>query len=463
MSIEKNFKSFKKDMQKMKGIRETGTIYTFEDALEIVRDYITEKKKQITDEDSATDRKNREETKKDKAALRKLLEESRAEIRDVVYGRNIRVRGFENEPEAFIEMAAEEFVGYSILDKAFYDKSVSDVFCLQWNNIYIEKDGENEKYPYTFRSPKHYQEFIERVLRDGGAGVGKVVDNGENKIVDAEFYGDRIQATSKMVSPKDYSITFRKHKESHITLPQIVEQGVLSPEISEFLGQAILGELNIIYAGITGSGKTTTIRALIDHYVTLSNKRMLVCEDTQELFPQNDHTLELVSHKNADPKLSIELYDLIITALRLKPKYIVVGEVRGKEAQAAVEAAETGHSTIFTMHGGQPINIINRLVTKYLSAMPSLGVDVVERIIGNAIDYIAIQDDIPEIGRRVSIISEVSFNDETGRISLKPIFEFDFEKEEYVMLNKMSPEKAKLMLRRGVKRDDIKHFVEGWN
>lgn len=454
MAIETSFKTFKKDMQKMKGLRETGTIYSFEEALEIVRNMIAEVQKKEDDSVAKVD------DKKDKDSLRKVKEKNRAYVVDVVYGRNILVRDM--EPEVFIELAVEEFVGYSVLVKAFEDPQVSDIFCMAWNKIYVEKNGENEKYPYNFRNPTHYKNFIERVLRDGGAGVGKAVDNGENKIVDAEFYGDRIQATSKMVSPKDYSITFRKHKESHIKLEQIVSQGVLSPQIAEFLGQAILGELNIIYAGITGSGKTTTIRALIDHYVTLSNKRMLVCEDTQELFPQNDHTLELVSHKNSDPKLNVELYDLIITALRLKPKYIVVGEVRGKEAQAAVEAAETGHSTIFTMHGGQPINIINRLVTKYLTAMPSLGVDVVERIIGNAIDYIAIQDDIPDIGRRVSVISEVSFNEETGRIALKPIFEFDFDKESFVMLNKMSPDKAKLMLRRGVKRNDIKHFVEGW-
>lgn len=454
MSIEKNFKTFRKDMQKMKGIRETGTIYTFEEALEQVRKYIADEQKEEEDIKKVDD-------VKDKESLRRVKEMNRNYVRDVVYNRNIRVRDM--DVEDFIEQAVEEFVGYSILNRAFEDPGVSDIFCMKWDKIYVEKDGVNQKYPFTFRSPKHYKDFIERVLRDGGAGVGKVVDNGENKIVDAEFYGDRIQATSKMVSPKDYSITFRKHKESHITLEQIVDQGVLSPEISEFLGQAILGELNLIYAGITGSGKTTTIRALLDHYVTLSNKRMLVCEDTQELFPQNDHTLELVSHKNTDPRLAVELYDIILTALRLKPKYIVVGEVRGKEAQAAVEAAETGHSTIFTMHGGQPINIVNRLVTKYLMAMPALGIDVVERIIGSAIDYIAIQDDIPGIGRRVSVIAEVGFDEEKGRVSLKPIFEFDFETEQYKMVNKMHPEKAKLMLRRGVKRDDIKHFVEGWS
>lgn len=453
MSIERNFKSFKKDVQKAKGLRETGTIYSYEEALDIVRDGIAEHMKKENVEEK--------QELKTKASLRKLKEQRRAQVSDVVFGQNIRVRDY--DAESFITLAVEEFVGYSVLYKAFNDPKVSDIFCLRWNKIYIEKDGDNELYPYHFRNAKHYQDFIERVLRDGGNGIGKVVDNGENKIVDAEFYGDRVQATSKSVSPKDFSITFRKHGESHILLEHIVEQGVLSPDLAEFLGTAILGELNLIYAGITGSGKTTTIRALIDHYVTLSNKRMLVVEDTQELSPTNDHTLELVSSKNQKPELAVTLNDLILTALRLKPKYIVVGEVRGLEAQSAIEAMETGHSTIFTMHGGEPINIINRLVTKYMTAMPSLGIDVVERIIGSAVDYIAIQDDIPGIGRRVSVVAEVSYDFESGRVVLTPIFEFDFETLSYSMVNKISPAKAKRMLRRGVKKAQINKWVEGWS
>lgn len=453
MTFERNFKSFNKDVQKIKGVRETGTIYSYEEALTIVRDGLAELMK-----DEESDKKQETKTK---ASLRKLKERWKASVSNIVFGQNIRVR--EYTPEDFIVSAVEEFVGYSVLYKAFNDKDVSDIFCLGWNKIYIEKNGQNELYPHHFRNSKHYQDFIERVLRDGGNGIGKVVDSGENKIVDAEFYGDRIQATSKSVSPKDFSITFRKHAESHITLDNIIEQGVLNDEIAKFLGTAILGELNLIYAGITGSGKTTTIRALIDHYVTLSNKRMLVIEDTQELLPTNDHTLELVSSKNQNPKQAVTLQDLIITALRLKPKYIVVGEVRGLEAQSAVEAMETGHSTIFTMHGGEPINIVNRLVTKYLTAMPALGIDVVERIIGSAVDYIAIQDDIPGIGRRVSVLAEVSYDFDSGRVVLTPIFEFDFDTLTYKMVNKMSADKAKRMLRRGVKKKDIAHWVDGWS
>lgn len=452
-SFEKNFKNFKKDVQRVKGIQDSGTIYSFEEAFNIVRDKLGE-----TLKDEELEKK---EELKTKANLRKKKEGWKSDISDIVFSESIRVRGYTTDE--FIEASVEEYVGYSVLYPLFKDLSISDIFCNRWNSIYVEKNGRNEKSEITFRDEKHFADFIERVLRQGGAGVGKVINSGENKIVDAEFYGDRIQATHPSVSPKGYSITFRKHAESHIQLERIINQEVMNKELADFLGTTILGELNLIYAGITGSGKTTSIRALLDHYVALSNKRALVVEDTQELNLTNDHTLELVSSKNHSKELAVTLEDLILTALRLKPKYIVVGEVRGLEAQAAVEAMETGHSTIFTMHGGEPINIVNRLVTKYLMSMPSLGIDVVERIIGSSVDYIAIQDDIPDIGRRVSIISEVSYDYDSRRVSLKPIFEFDFDTESYKMVNKISEEKAKRMMRRGIKKHQLAKWVEGWD
>ena len=238
-----------------------------------------------------------------------------------------------------------------------------------------------------------------------------------------------------------------------------MEQHVMTDEMKELFGILIDGEANLIYAGITGSGKTTTIRALLDNFVTKNGKRMVVVEDTQELFPKNPHTMECVSTKSDKANLAISLYDLIITSLRLKPKYIVVGEVRGEEAAAAVEAMETGHSTIFTMHGGTVWNNINRLVTKYLMKMPSLGTDVVERIIGAAVDYVAIQDDVPGWGRVVSSIDELYYDFEQKRIRVRNIFKFDQKTKEFVFLNRISPDKADKMMRRGIPVERIEKWI----
>lgn len=458
--MEHDFRSFRRDLQRLHHQKlEGGKVLDYDDAFELVKEEITP----LISETLGEKDDDLETKKKDKKYLREKKKAYRDLVSDVAYSKDIHVRGYEkNKINVFIDEMVEEICGYSVLAKAFEDPSVSDIYCITWKKIFIEKNGVNQRYvdeegnPITFRSPKHYKDTIERFLRE----AGEEINVGENKIVDFELYGDRGCATSPAVSPNDYTLTIRKHAESHITRDQLLEQNVLSKEMADFIGMLILGETNIICAGITGSGKTTTIRALIDYYVTRANKRMLVCEDTQELFPQNEHTVEFVSVKHDDKRLAVSLTQLIYTALRLKPKYIVVGEVRGEEAMAASEGMETGHSTIFTMHGGTPWNIMNRLANKYLQAMPSLTVDVVERILGTAVDYIFIQDHIPNIGRKITSISEISYDFEERTIVIKPICRYDFRIKDFIWEGKISQEKADKMLRRGIPYEYLEKWLE---
>lgn len=448
---ERSYRSYKRDLVKINNKKLIdGVLLDYEDAENEIVDYLSQKKM------IELDFSNRSDETKTKEYLKDKKREIRQHVIDCIYQRNISIRGYQDDKiDDFIDEMVAEYAGYSILEEAFLDESIDDIYCIDWQTIFVEKDGENVKYWKTFRDKKHYATIVERFMRE----TGKEINMGDSKIVDFELYGNRGCAISPAISPRDYSLTLRKHKEEHIILDQLLEGGIMNEEMSEFFGMLIDGEMNIIYAGLTGSGKTTTIRALIDYYVSRNGKRMLVCEDTQELFPKNEHTVELVSFKSDKSAIAVPLHKLIITALRLKPKYIVVGEVRGEEAQAAVEAMETGHSTIFTMHGGTPLNIINRLVTKYLMAMPSLGIDVVERIIGASVDYIAIQDHIPDIGRICSGIYEISYDFDTRRTAIKTIFEYDFEINDFMFFNRISHEKKHKLLRRGIKRDYLKKWV----
>lgn len=445
------YTSYYKDITKINNREKSinGKILDYAVAEQEIVDYLTEKKvlRMTNDGTMELNRKlTKDDLRKEKAQIEKMITEC-------IFSKGFSVRGYQtpDKLKVFVGEMVAEYAGYSVLENAFNDPDVDDIFCLSWDKIYVERAGRNVKYEYTFRNKQHYADVIDRMIRK----AGKEINIGDSKIVDFELYGDRGCATSPAVSPKDYSLTLRKHREDHIQLDDLLYQGVLNQEIADFFGLVIDGESNIIYAGITGTGKTTTIRSLIDYYVTRNGKRMLVCEDTQELFPKNDHTLELVSCRADDAKSDVSLYKLIVTALRLKPKYIVVGEVRAEEAQAAVEGMETGHSTIFTMHAGKPINAINRLVTKYLMMMPSLGVDVVERIIGSAVDFIAVQDHIPDVGRKVSIITQVKFDDEEKRIKLEDLLKYDFDKDDWVWLKRIDDDKCRNLMRRGVKKERV--------
>lgn len=389
---------------------------------------------------------------KNKEYLYKNKEEKRTLIKEIIYSKNIRVKGY-SKTATLIDDLVEEIVGFSVLSGAFKDDEVTDIYCIKWDKIFVEKAGQNIKYERVFKSPKHYKDFVDRLCQE----AGKELNNGDSKKAEFDLYQDRYEATGRAISPEDITLTIRKHSEDHITLEQLLKWEVVSKELVELTGTIINGESNIIMAGITGSGKTTTLRAFMDYFITKNGKRLLVCEDTRELFPKNEHTVELVTSKG---EYGLSLRDLILIALRVKPKYIAIGEVRGAEAEAAVEGMATGHSTLFTMHSGTPIDAINRLVTKYLMQMPSLSIEVVERIIGSAVDYIYIQDDIPGIGRRVTSVTEVSYDYANRTVALKTIGEFNFETEKFEIINKISKEKATKMLRRGVPLYKIKEVSE---
>lgn len=429
-------------------------ILTYEQILELVTSNMGNQL--LNDNNISID--NKTNVVKDKQYLRDKLRHIKDFIRTILDANKVAMR--DTTQDELLNMLGEDIVGYSVLSHAFYDDAVTDIFCMSYNNIYVEKNGHNEEYPYHFPSAESYKIFVERLLRDAG---GKELNKGENKIVDFDLYGDRYNVINDIVSPAGITMTIRKHSESHLRLPDMLAHDLMSQEFADLFGLLLEGESNLVYAGVTGSGKTTTLRALLDYYISKINKRILVCEDTRELFLENKHTVELVTVKGGKGSekdtTAITLNDLIISALRMKPKYIVVGEVRGVEAETAVEAMATGHSTVFSMHAGNPIDVVNRLITKYLQAMPSLGVDVVERIIGSSLEFIAIQDDIPGIGRRCTSLTEVSFNYETGRVVLTPIVKFNFDTKDFDYINVISNERIEKLRRRGITQKQLDEYL----
>ena len=457
MSIEKKIELFNTEIAGSKNSKKDSLkrFVSFEEGIEIIKEELQEiiKERDMT-LDFSNKKKNR--TKKD---LREIKKEYARLIRECYFRANIIVREYEQKDEVvkFLTDVVNEIVGYSVIQDAMNDSTITDIFVNSWDNIVTEGYNGYQVYDKIFTNEKHFFDFISRLLRE----AGDEVNEGDKKIRDFELYGDRFCVISKSVANQGYTLTVRKHFEKHITLDQIVKGNVMTPDMSKLLLLVMKNETNVIIAGKTGSGKTTTMRALIEEYSNKDAKRILVCEDTTELNLKTRYALALNSvsgDKSGDDNV-ITLLDLIYTALRQKPAQIIVGEVRGAEAKAAVEAMETGHSTIFSMHGQTAWDIINRLTTKYITAMPSLGREVVERVIGTSIDYVCMQNSVNG-KKRVTSIDEISYDFSKDRIVVKNIVHFDFFKNDFVWENKLSVEKCKIMLKNGAELDELKAFME---
>lgn len=351
------------------------------------------------------------------------------------------------------------FVGFDCLEDAKDDPEVTDIFCLAWNDIYLEKAGHNCKYWKTFRSEQDYNNFIDRLLREDN----KQLDTGEHKMVDAEIFGIRINVIHDTIASKGICATFRKHADNPITLEQMIEYKSMTEPMANMLKLFIRGALNACVAGVTGSGKTTLLKALFEgalgngdpnYYVDEEMNRVITVEDTPELFLRVPHTVALHTFKTSDERTSISLRDLNLSALRMKPHYIVVGEIRGVEAASYVEAAATGHSSWASIHAGTVWAGIDRFVDKYGMSMPNLSSHAVERIIGTSVNFFIMIDNIPGIGRRVTAVHELIFNHATDQVEVRDIVRFEFSKG-FVWHNTISSESIDTMMRRGVKQDEI--------
>ena len=140
----------------------------------------------------------------------------------------------------------------------------------------------------------------------------------------------------------------------------------------EFLLLAVKGHRNIVVSGGAGSGKTTAVNVLTNGFG--EDERIVVIEDTRELQVQRKHVVQLEARPaDAYGRGQVTVRDLFITALRMRPDRIVVGEVRRGEALDMIQAMTSGHhGSMTTVHASSPADTCYRLET--LALMADIGI-----------------------------------------------------------------------------------------
>ena len=181
--------------------------------------------------------------------------------------------------------------------------------------------------------------------------------------------GSRIQMTlSKAVTTNGSTFTIRKFRADPITATDLIKYKTMSPEMVAFMWLAVENGINALIAGGTASGKTSTLNAIC-LFIPRESKIVSI-EETREINLPHPNWIpgavrsgfgEVVNEKFAG---EIDLYDLMKAALRQRPEYILVGEIRGKEAYVLFQAMATGHTTYSTVHADSTESLIHRLEGK---------------------------------------------------------------------------------------------------
>jgi len=267
-----------------------------------------------------------------------------------------RVEVDERENRTVFYYLLRDLVEQGVLEGILRDPYIEDIHSVGLAQIHVvHKIFGMMETNVKFRDALHLDEY----LRNMSERIGKPVSEARPIIDGSMPDGSRINIIySEDVSKRGASFTIRKFTEKPITVVQICQWGTVSPEIAAYMWLALENGMNCIVSGETASGKTTTLNSMLT-LISHENK-VYTAEDTPEVVAPQPVWQRLVSRDVGPTESRVQLFDLLRAALRSRPNYIIVGEVRGVEGAVMFQAMQTGHSVLSTFHAPSTKQMIQR-------------------------------------------------------------------------------------------------------
>ncbi len=263
-----------------------------------------------------------------------------------------------------------DFVGFNEAEPLLRDYFVEDIECNGSNTpVYIvHRIFRNLKTNLIFKENERMENFVEKLAQRCGKYISYAKPILDGTLPD----GSRVNATyTKDITSRGPTFTIRKFTKTPWTPPQLISFRTLSPEIMAYLWLLIQYRMNILIVGGTASGKTTLLNAIA--FFIPPEARVVSIEDTRELnLPRENWLPSVVRSDTGSGQGEISLFDLLKSSFRQNPDYVIVGEVRGKEASVLFQGMASGHSSISTIHADSVDTVIKRLETPPIELPPTL-------------------------------------------------------------------------------------------
>lgn len=313
-------------------------------------------------------------------------------IRRIVKGYKIKI---EDESISKIEYyIIRDFIYYGKIDPLMHDHMIEDISCDGPKTpIYIwHRRYENLPSNLVFEEEEELDSFVVRLAYLAGKHISIA-----NPMLDASLAdGSRIQITySREVTRKGSTFTIRRFRADPLTVTDLISFKTLNSEIAAWFWFMIEKKINILVGGGTASGKTTSLNSL-SAFIRPDDK-IITIEDTPELNIPHQNWISSIARIGFGPSGSADIsqFDLLKAAMRQRPDYIIVGEVRGEEAFTLFQAMATGHGGVSSIHcdsipsafsrlESAPMNIPKTLLTildiAFMQSRVRLGDQTVRRI-----------------------------------------------------------------------------------
>jgi pilus assembly protein CpaF len=297
------------------------------------------------------------------------------------------------------------------------DDSISEIMINGTDDVWIERSGQLIK-----TDAKFTEEGLIAAARNVAQSVGRLLWEDKPQLDARLPDGSRIHIVLPPIARRGVAMAIRKFPKERLTLDRLLGLKALTLPMARLIGAAIEMKLNIVVSGGTGSGKTTLLNVFSS--MIPESERVVTIEDSAELQLQHKHLVSLESRApDKSGRGGIDMGDLLLSALRLRPDRIVVGEIRGPECFHFIQALNTGHGgSMSTCHANAPVDTLRRLESLALMAAVNLPLVAVRAQIASAIDLIICCARFPGGARKVTAISEVLPLAESGEYRVLDLF-----------------------------------------
>jgi len=343
----------------------------------------------------------------------------RKSVDALLYSRNIRLDDVSKD--RIIYYIIRDFIGYSVINVLMIDPQIEDISCDGPSiPLYIyHRKYHSVRTNVVFKNDHELDSFVIGLAQRCGKHIS-VAD----PLLDATVPdGSRLQATlAREVTTRGSSFTVRRFRDSPFTPPDIIRFKTMSVEMISYLWLAIEHGESMLICGGTASGKTTTLNALL-LFIPPQHK-IITIEDTREINLPHENWIASLTRggfgaKNEAGRSAgeIDMFELLKAALRQRPQYLMVGEVRGKEAQTLFQAMATGHTVYSTFHADSVKSMVHRLENPPIS---------LPRMLLSSLNIVLLQGQVrvgKGMARRVkSIVEIVGIEPETNELITNTVY-----------------------------------------
>ncbi len=302
-----------------------------------------------------------------------------------------------------VQRLVDDIKGLGPLEPLFNDPAVSDILVNGLKSVYVERKGRLEQVDISFRDEQHLLSIAQRIA----GWVGRRIDEA-SPMVDARLQdGSRVNIVIPPLAIDGAAFSIRRFVARGISLSDLAERNALTPAMGRLLQICSKVRLNILISGGTGAGKTTFLNAL-SHEIS-NAERLVTIEDSAELQLQQPHVVRLETRtESVEGTGEVTIRDLLVNALRMRPDRIIVGEVRGGEANEMLQAMNTGHpGSMCTIHANNPRDALMRLENMLMLNSGEMPLSALRRQIVSAVDLVVQLSRLRSGHRCVTSITDV--------------------------------------------------------